>query len=262
MKKKLSILLFTTALLFDVSGASTYSQDKIKETPDLVQSCKAANFNMNGDIYCCPVAVSDSLIWLSKKKLIPYNYTRPEDQYSLVKQLVKDKYLKTDFHKGTGVYSMTIGLQAFLIDLGVKDFTIQHSGWRQCKSEFNDKSKLTMKWIEENIKGNHVQWLNIGWYRKDKKHLYRVGGHWLAVVGFRGDKLYVLDPSPRNGENKVVHRLTISKTKNIALKGDTKGLPETSDSMLEIKNGFKFKRTADVCLIDSSVSLNINASNK
>jgi len=257
IKKQLVLALFITANICIANEPSSYDQKKINGTPDLEQNCTAAKFYKNGGLYCCPVAVSDSLVWLIKKDLLSYPYSTPKDQYSLVKKLATDEYLKTDTHKGTGAYSLTSGLQAFLSKYGVKNFTIKHCGWRSCKSIFNDQADLTPEWIKDNISGNRVQWLNIGWYRKEKNHLYHVGGHWLTVVGYRSNKCYALDPSPRNGKKKKVHILTISKAKQVNLRGETTGLPETSEGMFEIKNGMIFKSTADVCLIDSAVSLNI-----
>jgi hypothetical protein len=258
IRRHLFLAFVIAARLCPADDPSAYDRRKIDGTPDLVQTCAAANFYKNGGLYCGPVAVSDSLVWLIKKGLLPYPYSRPEDQYSLVKKLASDEYLMTEKHKGTGAYSLTAGLDAFLSKLGVENFAIKHSGWRSCKSVFDDPADLTPEWIKNNISGNRVQWLNIGWYRREKDHLYRVGGHWLAVVGYRDGKCYALDPSPRNGENKKVHRLTISKAGRIDLRGEPQGLPATSEGMFEIESGMVFKRTADVCLIDSSVSLNIH----
>lgn len=247
----------TSAVPLDASGIPSGEWDKITGTPDLVQTCKAAEFYKRGGFYCGPVAVSNSLIWLGQQKLLPSAYPSPDDQYALVKQLVTDAYLKTDQHKGTGPYSLTTGLQAFLSDIGVDAFTLQHRGWRSCPKDVHDGSALTPAWIEEQISGRHVQWLNIGWYRKEADHLFRAGGHWLTVVGYRGGTCYVLDPSPRNGIPKQVHAITLSTAPEIALRGGTKGLPDTTAGMLEIKQGFIFKSIADVCLVDSSVSLHI-----
>lgn len=213
--------------------STSYDSKKISETPDLVQSCEAADFQNNGADYCCPVAVSDSLVWLSKKKLFPRPYRKPEDQYSLVKELTREKYLNTDKHEGTSVYSLTTGLQTFLNDRGVTNSAIKHSGWRPCKAEYQDQQDVTLEWIENHIKGTRVEWLNIGWYRQEGKVLRRVGGHWLAVVGYHNKTCYALDPSPRNGEKKVVHKLSISPTVTRDLRGDYKGLPATSEGMLE-----------------------------
>lgn len=256
VKKSIIISIILGVFLY-AHADSTYDKDKINNTPDLMQSCKSAHFNNDGALYCCPVAVSDSLVWLSYKKLIPYQYKKPEDQYALVKLLAGNEYLGTDSKEGSGVYSLTTGLNKYLTEQDVKNFEIKHSGWRTCKQDFHDDANLTLEWIENNIKDNHVQWLNIGWYRKDKDYLYRFGGHWLTVVGFKGGKCYALDPSGRNGESKMVHRLSIENARKYNLKGETEGMPETSDGMLEIKSGFRFKDGADICLIDSSVSLNI-----
>jgi hypothetical protein len=236
---------------------SSYDRKKIDETPDLVQTCAAANFYKDGGLYCGPVAVSDSLVWLIKKELLSYPYSNTEDQYSLVKMLATDKYLKTNKHEGTGVYSLTTGLQIFLNDYGVTNSTIKHSGWRACKDEYQDQQDVTLEWIESHIKGTRVEWLNIGWYRREGKVLRRVGGHWLTVVGYRNNTCYALDPSPRNGKKKVVHKLSISPAVTRDLNGNFKGLPATSEGMLEIKRGFKLKSIADICLIDSAVSLQI-----
>jgi hypothetical protein len=255
--KPLILASFTGATLCLADGSSSYDRKKINETPDLVQTCAAAKFYKGGGLYCGPVAVSDSLVWLIQKQLLSYPYSSPEDHYALVKTLAQDAYLKTDKHKGTGAYSLTAGLHTFLSERGVDNFVIKHTGWRACKGMFNDEAALTPEWIEENISGNYVQWLNIGWYRREKDHLYRVGGHWLTVVGYRAGKCYALDPSPRNGARKQVHRFKLYKAKQIELRGEAQGLPETSEGMLEIRNGMTLKSTADVCLIDSSVSLNI-----
>lgn len=258
MKRKFLIIAGFLLFYFNVNAGEIFNFQKIKSTPDLVQTCKEANFSKNGSFYCAPVAVSNSLVWLSKNNLIPLKLTDRFDQYNLVKKLAKDKYFRTDTHKGTGVNSLTKGLDKYLNSIGVKNYKISHSGWRVCKDKYNNDNQLDIKWINENISGNQVQWLNIGWYRENNGKMYRFGGHWLTVVDYYKRKCYVLDPAPRNGIKKKTHLLTIGLSPEYKLRGKTKGLPSTSKGMLKIEKGFNFKDGTDLCLIDSSVSLLIN----
>jgi hypothetical protein len=77
-------LFFPLLALLFVFTASAYSFDlpdsyliKVDTTPDLRQSLAAAHLPYGGDPYCGPVAVSNSLVWLSRNGFNPPR-VRPE----------------------------------------------------------------------------------------------------------------------------------------------------------------------------------------
>lgn len=254
----LFFILFLTMTHLSVHASQGLNLKKIQQTPDLVQTSRAAGFYKSGSHYCAPVAVSNSLVWLSLNKRIPVSLENPQDQYDLVKKLASNNYLRTDKHNGTGPNSLTKGLDKYLSSIGLKNYTINHSGWRICRDKYNSGQPLDIDWIKENISGSAVQWLNIGWYRLKKGKMHRFGGHWLTVVEYHRNRCYALDPAPRNGIEKKTHLLTLEPSPEYKLTGKTKGLPKTSKGMFQIVKGFNFKNGTDLCLIDSAVSLQIN----
>jgi hypothetical protein len=56
---------------------------KVAETPDLVQTCRAAGFFKGGSDYCGPVAASNSLVWLARRGALAGEFEKPGDQYAL-----------------------------------------------------------------------------------------------------------------------------------------------------------------------------------
>jgi len=150
---------------------------------------------------------------------------------------------------------MCEGLDAYLSSIGVRKFSIVASGWRVVGRKYESGRRLDRGWIEENISGKRVEWLNIGWYRRESGGMLRFGGHWLTVVGWRNGKCLVCDPAPRNGVARKVHELVIRPAPEFALSGKIRGLPASSRGMLGIAGGFVVKKGTDLCLIDGAVAL-------
>ena len=164
------------------------------EIPDLLQTLSSADFAGDGQQFCAPVAVSNSLVWLEKNKDQQY-------QINLVKKLSSSSYMNTNIKNGTNVFGLTQGVHKYAIERWGGYKTLEYSGWSKAPKEFRSSlPKPTLNWINQALHRNGAVWLNIGWYNAEGTNYKRTGGHWVTLVGYEKGKLIIHDPAPRAGK--------------------------------------------------------------
>jgi len=164
------------------------------EIPDLLQTLNSAGFAGDGQQFCAPVAVSNSLVWLESNKDESY-------QIDLVHKLGSSIYMNTNTVNGTNVFGLTQGVHKYATERWGKYKTLEYSGWSKSPAQFRSNlKKPTLDWITKALHRKGAVWINIGWYNQESINYRRAGGHWVTLVGYEQGKLVIHDPAPRAGK--------------------------------------------------------------
>lgn len=173
---------------------TTQSESFYNEIPDLLQTLNSAGFAGDGQQFCAPVAVSNSLVWLEGNKDESY-------QIDLVHKLSSTIYMNTNTINGTNVFGLTQGVHKYAMERWGKYKTLQYSGWSKAPTQFRSKlEKPTISWMTSTLHRKGAVWLNVGWYNQEGPNYQRAGGHWVTLVGYEQGKLVIHDPAPRAGK--------------------------------------------------------------
>lgn len=219
----------------------------INDIPDFTQSQIRGWRHHNGSQYCGPVAVSNSLYWMSAMN---------GNQADLVKALASRRYMNTDVTRGTSTANLLNGVHAIAIDLFGGYDSLAYQGWKFHPAKYSTGVDIPdFSWITEGIANDSTVWLNVGWYRYDRNTdvYYRLDGHWVTLVGYDDDILILHDPAPRAGlkfANEYVHTSSI---RSGVLAGSVAGLPRSASGYLLLGEGMHIKSIADVAIIDGAV---------
>lgn len=185
---------------------------KIAETPHFWQLDPRGGFKNDGSDYCCPVAVSDSLVYLAHHgfpDLLPLGQGA-QPQIDLINLLATPGYLGTDPRKGTAPGTVLSGLEKYVVSKGYQCSTMEYEGWRPVgrgRELFVKADRPDLDWMKAGILNPHgVVWLNIGWYTSTSDGQWkRKGGHWVALVGFDAhdpSALFIDNPGTRDNGDK------------------------------------------------------------
>jgi hypothetical protein len=255
------------------SKSQIISSERLDSTPDLMQSLPEAKLPRNGYTYCGPVAVSNSLIWLSRNgypKLAPPDCKEPIGQGSLALQLAQ--YFHTTGGKGTSPTMLLNGINKYVSDRGYKVKSLQYEGWQQHPKAFSVPGEDTaaasedIDWIKRGLVGHSAVWLMIGWYKySPKTDTYSpYAQHWVSLVGCGKDKagkpdpdiLIIHDPAPRSGAILSHDYVRVERLGGGAFaKGS--GRPKSAAGWYKLGGDLKIKKGADCGLIDGAVVLQL-----
>ena len=173
---------------------SVQTESFYNEIPDLLQTLNAAGFAGDGQQFCGPVAVSNSLVWLEGNKDESY-------QIDLVHKLSSPTYMNTSTINGTDIFGVTQGVHKYAMERWGKYKTQEYSGWSKSPAQFRSNlKKPTLDWMTSALHRKGAVWLNIGWYNQEGINYRRAGGHWVTLVGYELGKLVIHDPAPRSGK--------------------------------------------------------------
>ena len=219
----------------------------INEIPDFTQSRITGWQYGFGSEYCAPVAVSNSLTWMTNFRV---------EQAELAKLLASSRYMNTDVRRGTRTTDFLNGVDAIAMDLFGGYTSLEYQGWKTHPIEFSTGTTVPdIRWITDGVSKNSAVWLNVGWYQYDWQHniYHRVGGHWVTLVGYDSGVLIIHDPAPRAGlsfANEYVHT---SRIDSGILAGRLPGLPRPAEGYLLLGKGMHVKSIADVAIVDGAV---------
>jgi len=194
----IAALLVSVFLLGPAYGTSF--TDRLDSIPDIEQSDPNARFPYGGVHYCGPCAISNSLVWLGENgygKLLPKGDGRMRIQVELINLLASRKYMDTTLEWGTSPAAILLGISKYLKDCGYEYKQLAYQGWRKVPDQFNTGvGTPEPEWIKSGLEGDSAVWLNVGWYRfnRKKKEYIRAGGHWVTLVGFGVDENGQEDP--------------------------------------------------------------------
>lgn len=219
----------------------------IDAIPDFTQSRISGRAYGYGAELCAPVAVSNSLSWITNTR---------NTQAELVKLLASSDYMNTDIRRGTRTWDLLHGVNAIAVDLFGHYSRLEYQGWKKHPARFSTGVDIPdMDWIIDGIGKDSAIWLNVGWYsyNSDNNSYKRVGGHWVTLVGYESDLLIIHDPAPRAGQsfsNEYVHTSVIEGG---ALVDSNTGLYRSAAGYLRLDKGMHIKSIADVAVIDGAV---------
>ena len=100
----------------------------INQIPDLTQSRITGWQYGYGSEFCAPVAVSNSLSWMTD---------RLHDQIELTKLLASSRYMNTDVWRGTRTTDVLNGVHAFVIDVFGGYSSLEYQGWKKHPAQYS-----------------------------------------------------------------------------------------------------------------------------
>ena len=222
-----------TTLLIHINDIPEYFTRRIDSIPDYFQRDRSfGGFPKKGAYYCGPVAISNSLLYLTRNgynRIFTLSGNLYKDQHELISQLGSRKYINTG-SKGSSPANICTGVHKYLRDQGYHRAKLRYYGFRDIPSQFRTDTLVPdMDLARESTFGNRAVWLNIGWYsyNRGKKEYKRNGGHWVALAGYghngkKADPRYLIihDSETRYTLNDY---LRIDEIKDGTLKDDIKG---------------------------------------
>ncbi|MCE5321704.1 hypothetical protein LLG46_00145 [bacterium] len=252
------------------SSVPDYYIDKVESTPDLPQCDPNSGFWQDGELFCGPAAVSNSLMWLADhgfERLSPKLETDRKSQIAMVK-ILSSRYMMNTTEDGTLADGIMRGVDGYVTKADYRCKRLEYRGWRKLYGKYKSSGDIAdMKWMQGIISDPAgALWLNVGFYKhdKDSSTYERLGGHWVTVVGYGMDAngkrdpsvLIIHDPSPRSG-NKLSHDYChmIEIQDGGTLTGDSDGLPRSANGCYMFKDGLRGWRISDCGIIDCAVGL-------
>lgn len=264
--------------------------DKLS-TPDLTQTDPRGHFAQIGKNYCAPVAVSNSLVWLSRhgfEGLLPgaedtkqpnalnasaeaKDQILAERQIALVKTLSSPAYMNTRADEGTEVSDVLRGLKKYILQKGYSIKSLGYQGFRLTDPEFDTGYRYPrLSLIKQGITGKSGVWLNTGWYKyKPETDTYvRLGGHWVTLVGYginasnspSPDILIVHNPSPLAGltfHNDFLQLVRINSGVLVSHKG-IYGFPRPAAGFYKIVSGLPAIPQCNTAILEGALVLELN----
>ncbi|MCA9598095.1 MAG: hypothetical protein KC776_32505 [Myxococcales bacterium] len=238
----------------------------VHDMPDLTQTDPELGLPGGGGSYCGPVAVSNSLMWLSEhgyQGLAPAGDDDHARQLELVRRLGSRRYMATGANSGTGAAAVLEGLARYMKDAGFGFHRLQYQGWRAHPAKYSGNDKIAqIGFIREALESGGVAWLNVGWYQPSPRGgvWRRHGGHWLTVVGMDVDAggnpapgvLAIHDPAPWSGDTLVTHFARFRPIGDGWL--STEAGPFRADGYQAL-DGILVKHDGDVAIVDGAVVL-------
>lgn len=263
MRILLSACLFLANASMAQSQPPSFSK-KINDTPDFLQTDKSAGFTKGGTRYCGPVAASNSLLWLAKNgypKLKPPAKTEKESQISLIRKLASANLMDTEDEakNGTSVGRFLVGLDGYIKQNGYACERLEMQGISPTLSKDWEHARKAQEpnpdWVKEAIshpKG--VAWLHVGWYTHDpaKNEYSRSDGHFVTLVGYRGDTFIVHNPAPWAGTNVTHDELKSQKLTAGSLISN--GKARSADGFYRL-TGESLRTKAPVCILENAIVL-------
>jgi hypothetical protein len=216
--KYLLVLIAISILSHAAHSNSAY----INEIPDFTQTDVRGENNGNGQQYCAPVAVSNSLMWLSQKQT---------GQLQLIEKLASSQYMNTRLKNGTGTTGVLNGVNKIAVELFGGYASLEYQGWRKHPGRYSTGVRVPkLDWLARGISKKSAVWLNVGWYRfdHDKNEYRRFGGHWVALVAVENNMLLLHDPAPRAGQSFSNDYVRITEIRDGILVGNKSGLPTSA----------------------------------
>jgi hypothetical protein len=213
--------------------------EKKDRIPDYLQTDPAyGGLPDQGRMYCGPVAVANSIMWLDENgydRLVLDTEDRKKDQFELISVLGSPAYMNTGPERGTSIGGFLNGVHKYVLERGYPRARLAYQGWRDHGTTFGTGIAVPdLAWIRAGVRGSGSAWLNIGWYTYDPEsdEYTRHDGHWVTLVGYGYDDrldhpayLVMHDPAWGNGTDIRHHYLLLDQITGGMLVGAYHGLP-------------------------------------
>lgn len=244
------------------------SADRMESTPDLMQSLPEAGLPGGGLTFCGPVAVSNSLVWLSH-----HGYPRlgllggadtPATQGRLARKLGDCMGTAT----GTTPTTLMNGLSMFVFTQGYRVDSLKYQGWEDHPYQFSTGVKIpNLNWIKAGLKGPSAVWLMIGWYNyyKNKDEYDTFDQHWVTLVGYGQDRqgrkdpdiLIIHDPAPRSGPVKSHDYVKLERIGHGKFSSGSGRANPSAVGWYKMSGDLKIKKGANCGILDGAVVLRL-----
>lgn len=171
----------------EISQSPDYK--RISSIPDYYQKeNRFGTYPLNGSMYCGPVAVSNSIVWLAKNgfpSLVEFSNDPLLDQHRVIEKLASKGYMNTR-SIGSTVQDLCRGVEKYLDDCDI-DGTLFFEGMYTVSNDFRGASIPELDTIIKFTTGARAAWLNIGWYKYDLRtnEYHKNGGHWVTLAGYK-----------------------------------------------------------------------------
>lgn len=241
----MKVLSFIFILIWTISCHA--DTPYINEIPDFTQTDIKGEGAGNGQQYCGPVSVSNSIIWLNDNS---------GNQSKLIHTLASGPYMNTSLKDGTGTSGLLRGVDKIAIELFGGYQTLEYEGWRKHPKRYSAGVKVPCdERIKSAITKKSAAWINIGWYTYNQSldEYRRIGGHWVTLAGYKNGQLIIHDPAPRAGQSFSNEFVEYSLLTSGTLVGKKWGLPCSARGFISLNKGMHKKEGADVAIIDGVV---------
>lgn len=219
----------------------------IDSIPDFTQSHINGRQYGYGSELCAPVAVSNSIAWMTGNA---------DNQYALATRLASPAYMNTNVWKGTSTAGVLNGVDAIAKALFGCYRGLEYQGWKKHPRRFaTGESIPDLNWIRQGVGRMSAVWLNVGWYRyfRRSNSYHRIGGHWVTLVGYDDRLLILHDPAPRAGDVFANEYVNTGRIKSGTLVDRATGQHRAAGGYLLLGEGMHIKKGADVAIIDGAV---------
>ncbi len=245
--------------------------DRARTVPDLTQTAASAKLPGGGRTCCGPVSAANSLAWLARNgypRLALGETDRTAAAAALARTLSGPKYMKTSMTTGTGAVGVIRGVRKLLAERKCVVKRLEYQGWRgHPKDSSTGVAVPQLAWMKKALLGSSGVWLNVGWYKYDKKTdaYERVGGHWVTLVGYRVERrktgeatvLVLHDPSPKAGTTFANEYALAEPIASGKLTGKQAGLPRSAAGYFKLTEGMHVSARGDAAILDGVVVLEL-----
>lgn len=176
---------------------ASQSLERISEIPDYTQTDPTyGGFQPDGDNFCGPASVSNSLMWLSDHgfpNLAPRSSDRNKDQHDLIALLASPAYFSTNgTQDGTPVPQLLSGLKAYFTDRNTTYLGLQWQGAYPLPIpvEFDTGIEIPqIDWIKKGAEALSSLWLllALATYDSATDTFVVSNGHYVTLVGHGHD---------------------------------------------------------------------------
>lgn len=230
--------------------------------PDLSQADPRGELPENGNMYCGPVAVSNSMMALFGEDLKWEGTT----QHDVVRTLASVGYMNTHRRHGTHLNQFLRGVARFVEERGVEDFAVRFQGYLPHERRYGPPlQRPQLPWIRHHLATGGAAWLCVGWYTYDgeTKEYTRNGSHWVTVAGYGMDEdgkedpdiLIVHDPAPSTGRRPQREYVRLVRLTEGTIVGAREDQKLRAAGIYRLAGGMHLHPDAEVALLDGVAGL-------
>ena len=120
-----------TIVVVCLSYPSHATTEFANQIPDFTQTNIRGSYYGNGQQFCAPVAVSNSIMWLAN---LEYG------QVELIEKLASSNYMNTNLQNGTGTTGVLNGVDRIARELFGSYERLEYQGWRKHRVATNNQA--------------------------------------------------------------------------------------------------------------------------
>ncbi len=259
--------LLTLWLLTCVLPVSGGQESEIDSFPDFLQTDAGAALPRGGNMFCGPVAASNSLMWLRDRgysRLAPNTGDARADQLAVIQELAEPPFMNTAAKDGTTPGPFLRGIRNFITAKGYQTRRLEYRGLESVRVAGVQTYEVPpdMSFMCSGRTGNACGWLHVqyGNFVGNLQEFQCVSAHWLTLVGFGEDSqrrrfLIVHDSSPRAGKGFAHNYLHLQAIKEATIVA--KRYTHSAAGCCLITDGLALKHNTKDALVDGCVVLEL-----